>query len=79
MIVEVPNCRWWVEIDESQHPYCSCNIYIDDYLVEEAAFDFDTGKFDCIDEDSRIRSQDGFEKYTKMLEKEIMRVWELEN
>lgn len=79
MIVEVPNCDWWVEIDESQYPFCACNIYVDDYLIEEAAFDFDIYKFDCIDDNSRLRQHENFDKKIKLLEKEIKRSWENEN
>ncbi len=78
MIVEVPNCRWWVEIDENQYPFCACNIYIDDFLIEEAAFDFDTGKFDCIDDESKIKAHENYERNLKLLEKEIKRAWESE-
>lgn len=78
MIVEVPNCQWWVEIDETQYPFCPCNIYIDEYLIDEVAFDFDSGQFDCIDE-SPIKNHEGFEKNLKLLEKEAMRVWKSEH
>jgi len=76
MIVELPNSKWWVEVDEDQHPYCPCNIHIDAYLVSEAAFDFDTGKIEGIDEDSIIYKQPDFEKSLKLLEKAIISSWE---
>ena len=78
MIVEVPNCQWWVEIDEMLYPFCPCNVYIDDYLIDEVAFDFDTGKFDCVEESS-IKNHEGYESKIKLLEKEVMRVWKSEH